>query len=78
MANKWEVWHGDEYERTTCRRFRSLAAAERYARGYVAASAAERFGRNVEIISPYGGTVGFVRLDPLGRVWMDVMQTALI
>jgi hypothetical protein len=64
---------GDDKFRT----FRSFKAAERYARGYVAASAAGRFAVSVEITRDLH-PVASVRLDGLNRVWTDVVDTALL
>lgn len=51
------------------RSFRTFAAAEKYARAIVAASAADRFAVAADIWGPEEASI---RLDPLGRVWTDL------
>lgn len=62
-AKPWEVW-----DELNCRRFVTLAGAERYAHGKVRST-----GRQVEICRD-GYTVAYVRPDALNRVWTDVVD----
>ena len=71
MTYRWSVWRDDGRRAW----FPTFEAAERYARAYVAQSAADKFSRRAEIHDGMGSvarSVAEVRLDGANRVWTDI------
>ncbi len=67
---RFEVW-----DNAHCRRFATLAGAERYARGRVAATEREAGIWHLPHFPAANATqIATVRLDALGRVWTDVLD----
>ena len=67
MTYRWSVWREDGRRAS----FPTFEAAERYARAYVAASAANEYASTAAI---HDGmcVVAEVRLDGANRVWTDI------